>query len=220
MRFSARREILIGAVTYGAYLAVGRHVLANDGRARARRNAERVVSLERKLRLHVEPQVQEVALRFPKTLHVLNAGYALANVTLSAGWLVLAFRSRDEAYHGERRVAAAAYLGALPIFLCLPTAPPRTLDGFVDTIAKSGVDIEHPLLLRFYNPIAAMPSLHVAFAVLTGSLLSRRRRGLRRLAWRAYAPAVSVVVVATGNHYVLDVAAGAILGNLARRLTR
>src|SRR5207247_8398609 len=51
----------------------------------------------------------------------------------------------------------------------LPDRAPRALDGFVDTLSEvSGFDLEHPLLVRLYNPVAAMPSLHVAFAVVTG----------------------------------------------------
>jgi membrane-associated phospholipid phosphatase len=218
--FSARREVLIALGTYVAYLAVGRHVLKHCGRERGRQNAERLVELEKRLGVHFEQRVQEVALRFPRAMHGASVGYAVANVTLSAGWLIRAFRRRDDDYHRERRAAVIGYLGALPVFLLLPTAPPRTLDGYVDTIAASGVDIEHPFLLLFYNPVAAMPSLHCAFAVITGSALAARRRGLRRLAWRAYAPAVALVVVATGNHYTLDVAAGYLLGAVARWVAR
>jgi membrane-associated phospholipid phosphatase len=65
-----------------------------------------------------------------------------------------------------------------------------------------------------------MPSLHCAFAVITGSALAARRRGLHRFAWRGYAPAVALVVVATGNHYTLDVVAGYLLGAVARWLAR
>lgn len=217
--FSARREIALGAATYGLYLIGSRLALRRDGRERARANAERLVALEERAGLHVEPLVQQVALRFPRALHAATAGYAIGNVTLSAGWLALAYRRRDSDYHRERRAALAAYLGALPVFHLLPTAPPRTLDGFVDTIAHSGIDIEHPFLLRFYNPIAAVPSLHCAFAVVTGTALARRRQGVGRLLWRAYAPLVAVVVVATGNHYTLDVLSGVALGRLARAVT-
>jgi PAP2 superfamily len=217
--FSARREIAIGLATYGAYLLGSRLTLARDGRTRARRNAERLVRIEERTGLHVEPLVQRLAMRYPRALHAATAGYAVGNVTLSAGWLALAFRRRDPDYHRERRAAVTAYLAALPVFALLPTAPPRTLDGFVDTLAHSGVDIEHPLLLRFYNPIAAVPSLHCAFAVVTGTALARRHHGLRRLLWRSYAPTVALVVVATGNHYTLDVLSGVALGRVARALT-
>jgi hypothetical protein len=217
--FSARRELALGLGTYGLYLLGGRLALRRDGRARARSNAERLVRLEQRTGLHVEPLVQRAALRFPRAMHAATVGYAAGNVTLSAGVLALAFRRRDPDYHRERRAALVAYLGALPFFYLLPTAPPRTLDGFVDTIAGSGIDIEHPFLLRFYNPIAAVPSLHCAFAVVTGSYLAARSTGLRRLLWRGYAPGVALVVVATGNHYTLDVASGVVLGRVARALT-
>ncbi|TML22193.1 MAG: hypothetical protein E6G28_06135, partial [Actinobacteria bacterium] len=96
-------------------------------------------------------------------------GYALFNVSLTLGWLVLLYRRRDPAYHRLRRACLLAHVGAQPVFLLFPTAPPRALDGFVDTLSEvSGFDLEHPLLVRLYNPVAAMPSLHVAFAVVTG----------------------------------------------------
>jgi membrane-associated phospholipid phosphatase len=71
-----------------------------------------------------------------------------------------------------------------------------------------------------YNPIAAMPSHHVAFAVVTGEGLARRARTRMGRGWRGYAPVVALVVLATGNHFVVDVAAGGVLGALARRLSR
>jgi membrane-associated phospholipid phosphatase len=106
------------------------------------------------------------------------------------------------------------------MFLLFPTAPPRALDGFVDTLSEvSGVDLEHPLLVRFYNPVAAMPSLHVAFATVTGAAIAQQVESpVARAAAHAYAPLVAVVVAGTGNHYVLDSVAGAALGTAVRRL--
>ena len=220
-RPSALREAVVGLGAYTAYLGVRGAVLARHGRARARANALRVASLERRVHLGVERPVQELALRKPRLVHVLNAGYAGANVTMSMGWLVLLARRGDPGFRRERRAALLAFLGALPAFLLFPTAPPRTLDGYADTIAVSGVDIEHPVLVRFYNPVAAMPSHHVAFAVVTGAGLAARARGpLGAAGWRVYPAAVAVVVLCTGNHFVLDCVAGAALGAVARRLTR
>jgi len=219
-RFSPRRELAIGLGSYAAYLAVRRSVLTPAGLARARRNAERLIALERRLHLAAEPSVQQIALRKPRLLRGLTAGYAVLNVGISVGWLVRLYRRRDGGYHRERRAAVAVFLAALPCFRALPTAPPRALDGFVDTIAESGIDLEHPVLVRFYNPVAAWPSQHVAFAAVTGAGLARRSAGLRRAGWATYPAVVAVIVVATGNHFVLDVAAGAVLGVAARRLTR
>jgi hypothetical protein len=219
-RFSLRREIAIGLGVYALYVLVSRVVLRRDGRARARRNAERVVAVEEALGLHVEPALQRHVLRAPRLVHGLNLGYAVFNVGLTVGWLVHLYRRRAPHYHAVRRACVLAHVGAQPAFLLFPAGPPRGLDGFVDTLSViSGVDLEHPLLVRFYNPLAAMPSLHVAFAVVTGSSIAASVRSRpARAAARGYAPLVALVVTATGNHYVLDSAAGAALGVAARRL--
>jgi hypothetical protein len=142
------------------------------------------------------------------------------NVGLTIGWLVLLYRSRDPAYGRLRRACVLAHLGAQPVFLLAPVAPPRTLPRFVDTLAEgSGLDLEHPLLVRLYNPVAAMPSLHLAFAVVTASAAADHAssRTARSLAV-AYPPVVAAVVIATGNHFVLDCVAGAALGAVAWRI--
>jgi hypothetical protein len=219
-RFSLRREVALGLGVYGLYLLIARVVLGRDGRARARENADRVVACEERLGLKLEPEVQRVLLRYPRLVHGLNVGYGLFNVTLTVGWLVLLFRRRDDGYHRFRRACLLAHVGAQPVFLLFPTAPPRVLDDFVDTLSEvSGLDLEHPFLLRFYNPVAAMPSLHVAFAVVTGAEIAARSESLLvRTVARSYAPLVAAVVAGTGNHYVLDAVAGAALGRTARRL--
>lgn len=218
--FSLRREVGLALLVYGVYLLVRWLVLRTGGRERAHRNARRIVELEERLAIHVEPALQRAVLRAPRAVHALNVGYGLFNVTLTVGWLVHLYRDRDPEYHRLRRACVLAHLGAQPVFLAFPAEPPRALEGFVDTIAEvSGFDIEHPLLVRFYNPVAAMPSLHVAFAVLTGSAIAARvsSPAAKALA-HGYAPLVSLVVAATGNHYVLDAVAGAALGSVARRV--
>ena len=219
-RFSARRELTLGLVVYGAYLLIRWLVLRADGRKRARRNAERIVALQERLGLDVEPALQRAVLRFPRAVHGLNVGYAAFNVTLTVGWLVLLYRRRDPEYHRLRRACVLAQLCAQPVFLSFPTEPPRALEGFVDTLSEvSGLDLEHPFLVRFYNPVAAMPSLHVAFAVLTGAAIAERTGSWAgKAAAYTYAPIVALVVAATGNHYVLDAVGGAALGAIARRL--
>jgi PAP2 superfamily len=217
---SVRREITLGLAAYGLYLGVGRIVLRRDGRRRGRRNAERVIALQRALHLDLEPPVQRALLRFPRLVYGLNVGYGLFNVTLTVGWLALLYRRRDQRYLRFRRACLLAYVGAQPAFLLFPTAPPRVLDGFVDTLAEvSGLDLEHPFLVRFYNPVAALPSLHVAFAVVTGAEIAERSASpVVRAAARGYPPLVALVVAGTGNHYVLDAVAGAALGGVSRSL--
>ena len=219
-RFSARRELTLVLFVYGVYLLVRKLVLDRSGRERAVSNAERVVALEERLGIHVEPAVQRAVLRFPRALHGLNVGYAVFNVTLTLGWAAVLVRRGDPGYPRLRNACLLAHLGAQPVFLLFPTAPPRALDGFVDTMAEiSGLNLEHPGLVRLYNPVAAMPSLHVAFAVVTaGAMAERASSPLGKLAAASYAPLVSFVITATGNHYVLDAVAGAALGSAARGL--
>lgn len=218
---SGRREVALGLGAYAAYLVVRRSVWNDRGRQAARRNARRLVALEERLGLHVEPRVQRLALRLPRVVDVANAGYAVANVGLSVGWLIWLHHRRDPVYVRERRAAVVAFGLALPVFAAFPCAPPRMLDGFVDTLAERGLSLDHPVLVRLYNPIAAMPSQHLSFAVVTGVGLAGwvTGRWWRRW-WKSYPAVVAAVVLATGNHFVLDVLAGAACGALARRLTR
>jgi hypothetical protein len=221
-RFSGRREVAIGLGIYGAYLTV-RHLVVNaDGQRRAAENAQRIVALERRLGIHVEPEVQAILLPRRRVVAVLNVAYVTLNVGLTVGWLMRLFRRRDPEYHRLRRAAALATLGAQPVFLLFPTAPPRTLDHFVDTIADvTGVDLDKGVVARLYDPIAAMPSIHITYAVVTAAgIVQTSRSPLAKTLAPAYPPAVAFVIFATANHYVLDALAGAALGLAGLRLAR
>ena len=215
------REFGIGAACLASYYGVRRLVWNDRGRQRAARNADRVAAAEERTGLRIEPAVQQAALRHRRVVDMLNVSYAAGNLAVSAGWLIVLHHRRHPAFLSERRAAVAAFAGALPVFLAFPTAPPRTRDDQVDTLRNRGVDLENPTLVRLYNPIAAMPSHHVAFAVVTGFGIARHARNpLVRMTGCLYPAAVATVVVATGNHYTLDVIAGAVLGVVARVTTR
>jgi len=219
-RFTGRREVAIGLGVYAAYLAVRQVKLRRGARAEAERNARRVVALEEGLGIHVEPALQRALLPRRRLVAVLNVAYVTLNVALTVGWLMTLFRRRDPAFHRLRRAAVLTTLGAQPVFVLFPLAPPRTQDGFVDTIESvSGLDLDRGLVAELYDPIAAMPSIHVAFAVVTAAGLRDAGRSpwVRRLA-PGYPPAVALVVFATANHYVLDAVAGWALARLALRL--
>ena len=221
-RFSGRREVAIGLGTYAVYLLV-RHAVVNEaGHARARRNAERIVALERRLGLHVEPELQRLLLPRKRLIAGLNVAYATLNVGLTVGWLLRLYRRRHPEFHRLRRAAVLTTLGAQPAFLLLPTAPPRTLDHLVDTIAEvSRVDLDRGLIAKLYDPIAAMPSIHVAYAIVTANGIAgtSRSRLVRALA-PGYPPLVAFTVFVTANHYVLDAVAGAALAAAGLRLAR
>jgi hypothetical protein len=220
--FSGRREVAIGLGVYAAYLLVRRLVVHEEGRRQAAANAERIVALERRLGLDVEPDLQALLLPRRRLVAVLDVAYVSLNVGLTVGWLIRLFRRRDPDFRRLRRAAVLATLGAQPVFLLFPVAPPRTLDHFVDTIADvSGVDLEAGLVAQLYDPIAAMPSIHLTYAVITAAgIAGTSRSPLARSLAPAYPPLVALVVFATANHYVLDAIAGAALGAAGLRLAR
>jgi hypothetical protein len=220
--FSGRREVVIGLGVYAGYLLVRKLVVTPEGRRRAAANADRIVSLEERLGLHVEPGLQLALLPRRRLVAVLNVAYATLNVGLTVGWLIRLFVRRDPEFHRLRQAAVLATLGAQPVFLFFPVAPPRTLDHFVDTIADvSGLDLDSGLIAKLYDPIAAMPSIHVAYAVVTAAGIAETSGStVARALAPAYPPVVALVVFATANHYVLDAIAGATLGLVALRLAR
>jgi hypothetical protein len=217
-RFSGRREAAIGLGAYAVYLGVRALVVNEHGRRRAAENARRVCELEERLGIHVEPAIQRMLLERKTLLRVLNVSYVTLNVALTVGWLMLLYRRRDEDFHRYRRAAALSLLGASPVFLVFPCDPPRSLDGFVDTVSDV-LDMDSGLVVRLYNPIAAMPSIHCAFAVVTGAAMAGTARSpLVRAVGRVYPVAVFGTVLATANHYVLDGIAGSGLALLGLRL--
>jgi hypothetical protein len=221
-RYSTRREVAIGLGVYAVYLLV-RHAVVNErGRARAARNAERIVALERRLGIHVEPKLQALLLPRRRTIAALNVAYVTLNVGLTIGWLIRLFRRRHPEFNRLRRAAVLTTLGAQPVFLLFPVAPPRTLDQFVDTIEEvSGVDLDRGLIAQLYDPIAAMPSIHVAYAVVTATGIAETSGSrLARALAPAYPPLVTAIVLVTANHYVLDAVAGAALAFVGLRAAR
>jgi PAP2 superfamily protein len=220
--FSTRSEVALGLGVYVAYLLVRRAVVNDRGRARAARNAERIIALEHRLGIHVEPRLQALLLPRRRLIAVLNVAYVTLNVGLTVGWLIRLFRRRDPAFHRLRRAAVLTTLGAQPVFLLFPVAPPRTLEHFVDTIEEvSGIDLDRGLIAQLYDPIAAMPSIHVAYAVVTAAgIAGTSSSALARALAPGYPPIVAAVVFVTANHYVLDAVAGGVLARMALRVTR
>jgi PAP2 superfamily protein len=218
-QFSGRREAAIGLGAYAVYLGVRALVVNERGRRRASENARRVCELEERLGLHVEPAIQQLLLPRRRLLRVLNVSYVTLNVALTVGWLMLLYRRRDPDFHRFRRAAALSLVGACPAFLLFPCDPPRALDGFVDTVSDV-LDMDSGLVAQVYNPIAAMPSIHCAFAVVTGAAMARTARSpFMRDLGRVYPIAVFGTVLATANHYVLDGIAGSGLALLALRVS-
>ena len=124
--------------------------------------------------------------------------------------LLCLYRRAPSVYRRLRDTVLVTWMLAVPIYALFPVAPPRLADGgMVDTVsAQAPVQLTGRSTM-FYNERAAVPSLHCGFAIAVGIALataaSRRSTKLLTLLW---APTVCLAVVATGNHYLFDIAAG------------
>jgi hypothetical protein len=180
-------------------------------------NAHRVWDAERALHLAVERNVQDALLHVPWLLVALAAFYLLGHFALTGAFLVWLYR-RSRAEFGRLRDALLlATAVALVLHRAFPTAPPRLAGvGVGDSLRQLlGIDIGSPAHAALSNPVAAVPSLHAGYAAGIGIVLWRVRRRVLAL---AYPAAVVVTIVATGNHFVLDAAAGVALVGVAYAL--
>lgn len=220
--YSSAQEVALGLGIYAVYLLIRKAVVTEEGERKALENAQKVVDAERAVGIHVEPEIQRAMLPYPRFLHVMSVAYAALNTGLTVGWLVHMFHRRHPEFHRLRRATVYAILGAFPFFRFFPCAPPRKLDHIVDTIADvSGIDLENETISRFYIPIAAMPSIHVTFAIVTGlGMAQTSPRAWVRTVGKLYTPIVAFIVFATGNHYIVDGVLGAAIGTISLRLAR
>jgi type IV secretory pathway VirB3-like protein len=210
-RHSLRAEALMVLAFYAAYEAT-RGFVVGDRRV-AVDHAHAIASLEQRLHVFIEPAVQDAVQAVPELLTLLGAAYLTLHLSVTAGLLLWLHRHRPTAFARVRTTLLLASAIALLGFLLYPTAPPRMADvGVVDTISGRHVDLNEGLISSLYNPFAAVPSLHMGYALVVGAALARfARTRVARVAGIAYPLAVLVAIVATGNHFIFDAAAGAVV---------
>jgi hypothetical protein len=220
------REVLLLGALYLLYDGIRLLVAAGHGEAFT--NAQRVLSLETALRIKDETGINH-AVSATATLAVpLSYAYATLHYLVTPIVLVWLWNSRPRRYRGARTALVIATLLGLLGFWFFPTAPPRMMPGFVDTLARYhdwgwwGAAASAPKgMAGLTNEFAAMPSLHVGWAAWCGWQIARNtaRRWLRALG-ALYPVVMFVVVVGTANHYIADAIAGVMViaaGALAAR---
>jgi membrane-associated phospholipid phosphatase len=137
--------------------------------------------------------------------------YWQAQFTVLGLTLLWVYLRRNEAFSRWRNTILLANVIGLIGYVLVPTAPPRMFPdlGFVDTLNTFSVSHNSGLINWGSNPYAAMPSLHAADSLLIGLMLASvvRTRWLKPLflLWPAW---VWFAVMATGNHFWLDILAG------------
>jgi membrane-associated phospholipid phosphatase len=190
---------------YFTYLAV-RHLTDGDP-AKAKVNGLRVISLEWRLTHHLfELSVERVADSSRFLLTALAWTYWNSEFTVIGLTLLWVYLRRHEAFTRFRNTILLANVVGLLGFWLLPTAPPWMFPdkGFVD-----GVNHSSALLQTFGNSYAAMPSLHAADALIVAwFMVSTSRTIWAKALWALWPVWVWFAVIATANHYVLDVLAG------------
>lgn len=222
-----RRPNLIGEVVVVLCLLRVYDFVRAHAEVRARpalEHGREVLALETHLRIDIERSLNHWVARHDVVSFLASHWYQFAHLTVTLTVLAWIWLRHPEAYRRARTALVVINIIGLAVFLLLPVAPPRLLPGvgFIDSVANAGFGRNHggPVPADQYG---AMPSLHLAWAVWTTVVVRRVvRRPVIRRAWIAYPVITTVVVVVTGNHYLLDavVGTGVALVALSLRLTR
>jgi len=218
---TALRELATLAALYGLYEVF--RGFADGTLELARRHTEQIVALERSAGIFWEREIQRFAEAVPSLPMLLGVAYIVLHFGATTVALVWVYRRHRLHFALVRTTLVLSTAIALAIYVAYPAAPPRLAAlGFSDTVSThAGVNLSSDLLGSLYNPFAAVPSLHFGYALLVGVVVSRLA-GSRpwRLVGALYAPFVLFVIVATGNHFVLDAAAGGAVTTVGWLLAR
>jgi hypothetical protein len=201
----AQLAVVLGA--FGAYEAARLAMEPNWTQAIA--NANRIESVEEVLGFAFEQSLQRAFLALPNLVAALNLFYFIGHFLITAVFFFWLYHRSRQGFRSFRDGFLAATAIAVLIHWLYPTAPPR-LVGLEDTLlVLSGIDIGSPTSSALSNPVAAVPSLHAAYALGVGIGIFRYAHShLIRIAGVIYPPLVVLTIVVTGNHFVLDAIAG------------
>jgi hypothetical protein len=221
-RRRAIREILLVGGLFLAY-EIGR-IIAAGHVSGAMANATRIWDLERALHLPDESSLQKLILHRHLLMRAADEYYAYVHFPATAIALIWMYLRRPAEYLWMRRVLATLTAAALVVHVLIPLAPPRMLAvaGLVDTGRLYGPSVYGPPASDpLSNQYAAMPSLHVGWALAVAVALILATGSRWRWLWLAHPLLTLTVVVTTGNHYWLDaIVAAAILAVIVSLLPR
>lgn len=191
-----------------------------DGRVtEAFNNARELIRLEQGMGLFIEPTVHAWATGTSWLIDGASWMYVNSHFTITTVTLAFIYLRRNPSFYFIRNMFMVAMGIALMLYAAYPTAPPRFMPewGFQDSVANfTGITAEGSSADALYNPFAAVPSMHVAFALMLGLPMAHiaRRRWVKAL-WIFYPALVSFVVVATANHWWFDAFTGALVAGVA-----
>jgi membrane-associated phospholipid phosphatase len=203
---------------YAAY-QVARGLADRGGVATAFANGEWIIELQRRLHSMIELSLQTAAESSGLLIQATSVTYWLSQFAVVGIALIWVYFKAHERFYAFRNTLIIGNLIGLIGYVLVPTAPPRMFPeaGFVDTLAAhSTVNHSSTFVAFSANPYAAMPSLHALDALIVSVVMaSVVRRWWAKALWLAWAPWVWFAVMATGNHFWLDVAAGILVAAVA-----
>ncbi len=144
------------------------------------------------------------------------------------GSLLWILSKHPERFPKAARQMSGVYDLGCVVYATVPTAPPwwAAENGYADPRLRRimqevgeeqwGRSWDHLYAFLGGNPWAAMPSLHFAASLMAAILLSEAGPVEGALGW-AYAGALGFALVYLGEHYVIDLVAGAALVLLVRK---
>jgi hypothetical protein len=182
-----------------------------------------ILSFEQSLHIAPEATLNRWLSAHDTFATLLSYYYDNAHFVVTFGLLGWLWWKRADIYRPLRSSLVAINLIGLIVFWRYPVAPPRMLSGFTDVIASSHTfgSWHTGSLAADANQFGAMPSLHIAWAAWCTLVLWRLsgRVWVRTLAL-LYPCVTAFAVIATGNHYVLDLMGGLAAFALAVALIR
>jgi hypothetical protein len=186
---------------------------ADRGTLEAIQNGLTVIDAEKAFNALVEVDIQRAVMHAGDVaLTAVNITYWLSQFTVLGLALLWIYFARNDAFVTVRNWVFATNLLALVGYVLMPTAPPRMFpeEGFVDTLAQSSaVNHGSGLIELASNPYAAMPSVHAADALIIGfAMATLVKSRLAAMLWTLWPTWVWFSVMATGNHFWLDIVAG------------
>jgi hypothetical protein len=201
------RQVPVLLVADAIYVAV--RAVTEGTPAVAERNARTLLDVERTLGLDWERAVQAEVLQHRWLVELANATYVWMYWPFVFAALAVVFVIDRDRYLLLRNAIFVAGAIGMVIFATVPVAPPRFMPGYVGTVSEAARQHFATRGPHFVNRYAALPSFHAGWTLLVSLVLASvcHRRALRVL---ALLPGVAMIfaVVATGNHYIVDVVLG------------
>ncbi|MGA2319882.1 MAG: phosphatase PAP2 family protein [Solirubrobacteraceae bacterium] len=215
----ALRQVSLFAAAYLAYRLV-RGLVEGDANA-AFAHARDLISLERTLHLFVEPSIQAWGSGSHLLMVTASWLYVNAQTSVTVGALLYLYIRHNRRFYFVRNMFMIAMAIALVGYTVFPTAPPRFMPewGFIDSVSDfTGVHVSHASasMSALTNLYAAVPSMHVAFALMIGGTLARLvRPRIAKVLWLLYPFLMTFVIVVTANHFIVDAFLGALTAGVS-----